>query len=134
MNQEQLIKELQFKAIRSSGSGGQHVNKVATKVELQFNIENSGAFSNEEKVRLQKALASKLNKDGFLVMQCGETRSQFRNKELLKKRIVALLQFHLRPKKVRKKTKVPQSVKIKRLQMKRRNADKKANRKKPDLD
>lgn len=134
MNQAQLIKELQFKAIRSSGSGGQHVNKVATKVELQFSIESSDAFSNEEKVRLQKTLASKLNKEGFLVMQCGETRSQYRNKEILKKRILALIQFHLRPKKIRKKTKVPHSVKLKRLQMKRKNADKKANRKKPKLD
>lgn len=134
MNQEQLIKEIRFKAIRSSGSGGQHVNKVSTKVESQFTISESLAFSYEEKETLLTALAAKLNKEGALVLQCGETRSQYRNKEILKQRLIALFKFHLRPKKIRKKTKIPHSVKMKRLQSKRRNADKKVNRRKPDLD
>lgn len=134
MNQVQLLNELQFKGIRSSGSGGQHVNKVATKVELQFNIDHSQAFTNEEKLRLSSALRSKINKNGFLVMQCGDTRSQHRNKEILKKRLIALFEYHLKPKKVRRKTKIPNAAKIKRLQAKRRVADKKANRKKPKID
>ena len=82
-NEDLLIRELEFKAIRSSGSGGQHVNKVASKVELYFNIEESLVLSFEQKELLQSNLKNRLTKDSILILQCDETRSQHRNKELI---------------------------------------------------
>ena len=83
MIDESLIKELKFKAIRSSGSGGQHVNKVASKVELQFDVQNSSLLNEEEKEILLEKLKNRLSKEGILVLQCGESRSQHKNKTLV---------------------------------------------------
>ena len=79
MNTEKLISELSFKAIRSSGPGGQHVNKTASKVEVSFNLEISEALSETEKERLRNKLSSKISSEGIIMLQCGETRSQHRN-------------------------------------------------------
>ena len=68
MIDESLIKELKFKAIRSSGSGGQHVNKVASKVELQFHVQNSSLLNEEEKETLLEKLKNRLSKEGILVL------------------------------------------------------------------
>ncbi|TYA70095.1 alternative ribosome rescue aminoacyl-tRNA hydrolase ArfB [Seonamhaeicola marinus] len=133
-NEEALLKELSFKAVRSSGSGGQHVNKVATKVELSFNLAASVAFSLEQKERLYLKLQHRLTKEGVLNLQCNETRSQFKNKELVIKRFLFLIKNALILQKKRIPTKVPKSVIRKRLNSKKRNSEKKANRKRPDLD
>ena len=133
-NEELLIKELDFKAIRSSGSGGQHVNKVSSKVELYFNIEESLVLSFEQKELLQLNLKNRLTKDSILILQCDETRSQHRNKELIIGRFINLIKSNLIVQKKRKPTKVPKSIKLKILKAKRLQADKKANRKKPTLD
>ena len=74
-----LTLELNFKAIRSSGAGGQHVNKVSSKIELTFNIQESLVFDEAQKARLLNKLSTKFTKEGLLIMQCDETRSQ-RNK------------------------------------------------------
>lgn len=134
MNVETLIKELQFKAIRSSGAGGQHVNKVSSKIELTFDLENSLALSNEEKQRLKTKLSSKLTKENVLILFCEETRSQHKNKELAIKRFLSLLKTNLIQPKKRKPTKPNRSVLKKNAESKLRNSVKKALRKKPRID
>tara|TARA_R110002073_G_scaffold279535_3_gene443669 strand:- start:4098 stop:4502 length:405 start_codon:yes stop_codon:yes gene_type:complete len=134
LEKEQLISELSFKAVRSSGSGGQHVNKVATKVELYFDLENSSVLTEEKKEKLKEFLRKKLNKDGILILQCSQTRSQLKNKELVIKKFFELIEKGLKEQKKRIPTKVPKSVIKKRLAKKQQIAKKKANRKKPEID
>jgi len=131
---ENLIKELSFKAMRSSGAGGQHVNKVSSKVELTFDLENSKEFSDKDKELLLKKLATRLTKENVLILQCGESRSQHRNKEIVIDRFIKLLtKGLLRPKK-RKPTKPSKSSIKKRLTSKKKLSNKKSTRKKPDLE
>jgi len=134
MDKDILVSELKFKAVKSSGSGGQNVNKVATKVELYFSLEDSGAFSEKEKFRLIQKLRNKLTKDNSLILQCDESRSQHKNKEIVITRFVTIIQEALKRNKRRIPTKIPKSVIRKRLSDKRNISDKKASRKKPDLD
>lgn len=129
-----LINEANFKAVRSSGSGGQHVNKVSSKVELTFDLSQSLVFNEKQKERLLNRLNTRLTKDGVLILQCDESRSQHKNKELVIKRFLALVRASLIIPKRRISTKIPKSVIRKRLKNKRNQSDKKANRKKPDLD
>lgn len=103
MKTEVLIAELSFKAIRSSGPGGQHVNKTASKVEVSFDLENSEALSETEKERLRLKLSTKISSEGIIMLQCGETRSQHRNKAIVIERLVGLLQQNLKVPKPRKK-------------------------------
>ncbi|PIA78649.1 peptide chain release factor 1 [Gaetbulibacter sp. 4G1] len=133
-NKEALLQELIFKAIRSSGAGGQHVNKVASKVELQFDLSKSLVFNEEQKERLQTKLEHRLTKENVLVLQCDESRSQHKNKDLIIKRFLELINYSLIIPKKRIPTKVPKSVIRKRLKNKRNLSEKKANRKKPNID
>ena len=134
MNLELLLKELNFKAIRSSGAGGQHVNKTSSKIELTFSLENSFAFSDEEKAILKKNLSSKLTKENTLILFCEETRSQHRNKEIAIKRFLEIIKKGLTKPKIRKETKPSKASIQKRLEKKQNNSIKKALRKKPNLD
>ncbi|MHA7842149.1 MAG: alternative ribosome rescue aminoacyl-tRNA hydrolase ArfB [Winogradskyella sp.] len=134
MDVEALKSELTYKAVRSSGSGGQHVNKVASKVVLYFNLEASSQFSDEEKERLKQYLENRLNKEGILILDSSESRSQFRNKAIVTQNFLDLIAESLKEEKERKPTKVPKAVKRKRLDAKRKNAEKKANRKPPKID
>ena len=134
MNPELLIKECSLKAIKSSGSGGQHVNKVATKIELQFIIEDSLELNQEEKILLLESLKSRLTNKGVLMLQCGETRSQLQNKQRILDRFIESITKGLEIPKSRKKTKIPKAVKRKRLDNKKRTSDKKVKRKKPEID
>ncbi|SEA46890.1 alternative ribosome rescue aminoacyl-tRNA hydrolase ArfB [Bizionia paragorgiae] len=129
-----FIKECQFKAIRSSGSGGQHVNKTASKVELSFNVADSQVFRDRQKERLLLRLSKRLTKDNVLMLQCEDTRSQHKNKELVIKRALEIIKDALVVRKKRIPTKTPKSVINKRLQNKSRRSAVKSNRKKPDLD
>ena len=133
MNQEVLLSELQFKAVRSSGAGGQNVNKVASKVELIFNLEDSIGLSDEEKHLLKQTIASRLTKDSLLLLQCEESRSQHKNKTLVIERFFKVIEEGLVVPKQRKPTKVPKQVKVKRLKTKRIASEKKANRKPPEI-
>jgi ribosome-associated protein len=134
MNTENIIKELNFKAIRSSGAGGQHVNKTSSKIELTFDLENSDALNFNEKEILKAKLSSKLTKENVLILFCEETRSQHRNKDLAIKRFLDLLKTNLiRPKK-RRKTKPSKGVMKRRVDTKKRTSVKKALRKKPKFD
>ena len=128
-----LISELTFKAIRSSGAGGQHVNKVASKVVLNFNLKQSEVFSEAQKNLLLNNLSNRLTTDGILILQSDENRSQHKNKELVVKRFLDLIKQGLKVPKKRKPTKIPKAVKLKRLSKKKQQADKKANRKPPEV-
>ncbi len=134
MNKERIIQELNFKAVRSSGPGGQNVNKVSTKVELSFDPQSSEGLSEAEKKRALLKLGSRLTKDGILQLQCEESRSQHKNKELVIKRFFDMLANALKVPKVRKKTKPSRSAIEKRLKSKRKAAQKKANRGRPNID
>ena len=134
MNTENILKELHFKAIRSSGAGGQHVNKTSSKIELTFDLENSASLSEEEKILLKTKLASKLTKENALLLFCEETRSQHRNKDIAIQKFLVLLKTNLiRPKK-RRKTKPSKGALKRRVETKKRTSVKKALRKKPSFD
>lgn len=134
MNSQTIIQECNFKAVRSSGAGGQHVNKVSSKIELSFDLKNSFGLSDKEKGVLLRKLYSKLTKDGVLLLQCSESRSQHKNKDLVIKRLINTLRNALIIPKKRVPTKIPKSVIKKRLKNKQRHSDKKNNRKKPTID
>lgn len=133
MNTNTLIKELQFKAIRSSGAGGQHVNKTCSKIELTFDLENSLALSTNEKELLKEKLASKLTKKNQLILFCEETRSQHKNKELAIKRFLRLLKTNLIKPKKRRPTKPSRASILKNTNKNKLNSLKKILRKKPDF-
>lgn len=132
--EDALLKELSFKAVRSSGSGGQHVNKVASKVELSFNLNTSEVFDDPQKSIIQEKLHNRLTKEGVLILQCGESRSQHKNKEIVIKRFLELIKSALVEEKKRVPTKIPRAVIRKRLKNKKYRSEKKKNRKKPDVD
>lgn len=132
-DEEAILQELTFKAIRSSGSGGQHVNKVSSKVELTFNLSVSLVLNEEQRERLLDKLQNRLTKEGVLILQCSESRSQHKNKEIVIKRFLQLIKDALKVPKKRRPTRVPKSVIKKRLKSKRKHSEKKANRQKPDL-
>ena len=134
VNEKDILQELTFKAIRSSGSGGQHVNKVSSKVELMFNLSESLVFNELQKERLFYKLQHRLTKAGILILQCGESRSQHKNKQLVIKRFFTLIKASLIIPKRRIRTKIPKAVIRKRLKNKRNLSDKKVNRKKPKID
>ncbi|MEO9571135.1 MAG: alternative ribosome rescue aminoacyl-tRNA hydrolase ArfB [Polaribacter sp.] len=130
MNSSTILKELNFKATRSSGAGGQHVNKVSSKIELTFNLKNSLALSEREKDFLIIKLQSKLTKENKLILFCDETRSQYRNKELAIKRFLELISKNLIKNKNRKATKPSKASIRKRLESKKKLSEKKNNRRK----
>jgi len=134
MDFDLIRSELQFKAVRSSGPGGQHVNKTASKVEVSFQIGNSAGLTEDEKQLLQKRLSNQISSEGILQLNCSETRSQHRNKELVVLRLWELLKENLKVRKARKKTKPSKTAIEKRLQSKKRTALKKGNRRPPKID
>jgi len=133
MNKEAIIKELNFKAIRSSGAGGQHVNKVSSKVELFFDLQNSSEFSEDEKIVLLKNLQTKLTKENILLLSCDESRSQHKNKELVIERFFVIIKTGLKVPKKRKATKPTKSSIQKRIDKKKNIALKKVLRHKPNF-
>ena len=134
MNKDILQSELQFKAVRSSGAGGQNVNKVASKVELIFDLEASLGLTDDEKELLKKSISNRLTKENVLLLQCEESRSQHKNKTLVIERFFDLIEKGLVIPKKRLPTKTPRSVVRKRLKAKRKVSDKKANRKPPEME
>ncbi|MBN8640526.1 MAG: aminoacyl-tRNA hydrolase [Flavobacteriales bacterium] len=133
MNTEIILTELSYKAVRSSGAGGQNVNKVSSKVVLTFDLKNSLAFEEEEKELTLTKLKSKLTSEGILILNCDEDRSQLKNKEIVTKRFLELIKKSLVVPKERKATKIPRSVVEKRLKDKSSQSEIKQNRKKPDF-
>lgn len=130
IQERELIKECSFKTARSGGKGGQNVNKVETKVELWFDIQNSEKLSDEEKARLLVKLSTKLDKDGNLHLQEQTDRTQLKNKALIKEKFYKLILSGLKVAKPRKATKVSKAVKAKRLDNKKAKGEQKQLRKK----
>lgn len=133
MNKEILLSELHYKALRSSGSGGQNVNKVSSKVVLSFNLETSQAFEEEEKEIITYKLKTKITQENLLILNCDEDRSQLKNKKLVTQRFLDIIENALVIPKKRKKTSIPKAINEKRIQEKKINAEIKSNRKKPNL-
>jgi len=129
---EKIRSELQYKAVRSSGAGGQNVNKVSSKVVLTFDLKNSKALSEEEKTLLETKLSSRLTSEQILIINCDEDRSQFRNKEIVTKRFLDIITAGLHIPKIRKATKIPKSVIRKRIKDKKSLSDIKKSRRRPE--
>ncbi|MCW3127147.1 MAG: Class peptide chain release factor, partial [Bacteroidetes bacterium] len=114
-----LDKESTYTATRSSGPGGQNVNKVATRIELSFHVMNSALISDEEKDIISTKLASKINEDGYLKISSSESRSQSANKETAIEKLYDMIEKALIKPKKRKPTWVPKAVKEKIKETKR---------------
>ena len=113
--------ELDFTASRSGGPGGQHVNKVSSKVILWFDLANSPSLSPEDKELIASRLGSRIGKDGVLRVVSQSTRSQLYNRELAIERFVELLQSALKQLPVRKKTRISKGAKLRRLEEKKQH-------------
>jgi len=123
--------ELHFSASRSSGPGGQHVNKVSTKMELRFHVVSSALLSEEEKVLIAEKLANRINAAGELVLVSQSERSQLQNKEKVTQKFYSLLLRALTPRKKRTPTKPSGASKEERLEIKRQLSEKKERRRNP---
>lgn len=111
-----------FKYSRSSGPGGQNVNKVSTKVTLFFDLANSSIFSDIQKNRILKDLAGRVDKDGVVKVVSQKYRTQNANRRYTIEKLRTLLTESLREKPVRRKTQVPRWAKQKRLESKRKRS------------
>ncbi len=127
-SKETLLRELRFKTSRSGGKGGQNVNKVSSKVELNLDIRKSQLFTEEQKEILTRKLSNRINSEGVLQIITEEDRSQLRNKERSMEKLIILLHTALHTPKLRKATKPGKSVIEKRLKLKQSIAMKKINR------
>ncbi|WP_319777528.1 alternative ribosome rescue aminoacyl-tRNA hydrolase ArfB [Maridesulfovibrio sp.] len=124
--------EISFLTSRSSGPGGQHVNKTSSRVTLVFSVQDSPSLSDYQKQLISIRLAKRINSNGELQLSSEEHRSQFRNKEEVVSRFAKLLADALKPVRKRKKTKVPYATKRKRLDSKKKRSEVKKGRSKPD--
>lgn len=133
MNVEIISSELNFKAVRSSGAGGQNVNKVSSKIVLIFDVATSQGVTDEERILLHTKLKTKISQENLLILTCDEDRSQFKNKKIIIKRFFEMLEKALVLPKVRKATKISKSANEKRIQEKKKAGEIKAGRKKLDF-
>jgi ribosome-associated protein len=128
-----VTSELNFKAVRSSGAGGQNINKVSSKIVLIYDVATSQGLDEEEKLLLQTKLKTKISQENLLILTCDEDRSQFKNKKIIIKRFFEMLEKALAKPKVRKATKISKGANEKRIQEKKKAGEIKAGRKKLDF-
>ena len=133
MKTEIINSELNFKAVRSSGAGGQNVNKVSSKMVLIFDVATSEGLNDEEKLLVQTKLKTKISQENLLILTCDEDRSQFKNKRIIIKRFFEILEKALVKPKVRKATKITKGANERRIQEKKKAGEIKAGRKKLDF-
>lgn len=126
-----IRQEASWTAVRSSGAGGQHVNKTASKVVVSFDLAGSAAFTEEEKQRALKKLEPRLTKAGELILESSTSRSQHQNREEAFRRLETLLTEAVKRPKPRKKTAPSRASKLRRLREKKIRSEKKSGRKKP---
>ena len=120
--------EIETKATRSSGAGGQHVNKTASRIEITWNIRTSRSLTDEQRERLLAKLASRLSEEGEIRIVASDTRSQLRNREHAEKRLADLIGRSLAVKKRRKPTRRPRAANEARLTEKKKHSEKKRER------
>lgn len=119
---------LEYSAARSGGPGGQHVNKVSTKIELRVPLDRILGLQPDARDRLEKLAGFRLTQDGVLIVTADDTRHQFTNKELATEKLVALVRQALVPPKPRKATRATRASKERRLEGKKLEAKKKQSR------
>jgi ribosome-associated protein len=129
---KQLENEVAFSATRSSGPGGQNVNKVNSQVELRFSVKNSVSFTEEEKVRIYLKLKNKINSEGELILTSQTARTQLDNKEKVLEKFYVLIEKTLTVQKKRLKSAPTLASRIKRLESKKNQSQKKQLRKPPE--
>lgn len=127
---DKILNEVIYKASRSSGKGGQNVNKVSTKVELYFNVYDSLHLSYEDKITLLNKLSNRIDKTGVLKLDSQTERSQFQNKQIVSEKFKSLLIEALKKPKKRVKTKPTAGSKEKRIGTKKIVSTKKTMRRK----
>ena len=125
------LSSLSFRTSRSGGPGGQHVNKVETKVELLFDVAGSTELTGAQRDRIRERLASRIDDRGMLHIVSAASRSQWKNREKAVEKFVQLLRDALKPRVPRKKTRPSSSAREKRLRSKRHRSETKQMRKPP---
>jgi ribosome-associated protein len=120
--------ELVYRATRSGGPGGQHVNTSSTRVELEFDVGASPSLTDTQRARIQERLASRIDGDGVLRLASSSSRSQHQNREDVTERLARLLEEALRRRTPRRRTSVPRAQKEKRLKAKKKRAQVKKQR------
>ena len=126
--------ELDTRVSRSSGAGGQHVNKTSSRVEIFWNVLTSHALTAEQRDRLREKLSSRLTSEGSIRVVASDMRSQSRNRELAEERLADLLRRMLVIRKRRRATRPSQASKEARLESKKRHSSKKADRRRRSFD
>src|SRR3954471_20236118 len=121
--------EIQYRASRAGGAGGQHVNTSSTRIELLWDLNGSRAVTDDQRERLRTKLAPRLDADGMVRVVASDRRSQGQNKQAADERLAALVLHALHIPKKRKATKPTKAAKERRLSEKKRISDKKKNRK-----
>jgi ribosome-associated protein len=125
------LAELDYRATRSGGPGGQHVNTSSTRIEVWWDVRSSPALSEEQRARLLERLSSRLDGEGRLRVVASESRSQLRNREAATERLRTLVASALVERKPRKRTKPTRAAKAARLEAKRRRSALKRERRPP---
>lgn len=120
--------ELDFTASRSAGPGGQHVNKVETRVTLRFDVDGSPSLAPEHKARIRERLATRISKAGVLSVSSQRHRSQSANRDAARERFVELVRAALEEEPERRPTRTPRRVRERRLEEKKRRAKVKRER------
>ncbi len=128
-----LIQELSFSAVRSSGPGGQNVNKVSSKIELRFHVSASDILNEEQIITLLSKLKSKLTIENELIITVQTSRSQLKNKEEAIAKFFQLIERALKPVKKRKPTKPTVTSLLKKAENKKQQSQKKLLRRKPEI-
>jgi ribosome-associated protein len=130
---EKLLAEVQFSASRSGGPGGQNVNKVNTKIELRFSVQESEVFDEDQKQLILLKLKNRINNQGELLVTSSAERTQWRNKEKATRKFFELIEKSLTKTRKRKKTQPTLASQLKRIENKKKRGQKKQLRKSPEL-